>query len=221
MRHKKVIFNVVLLLGIGLTAIQAQTVKDINGNVYKTVTIGTQTWMAGNLKTIKFNDGTAIPLVTNGEAWSSLSTPGYCWYNNDAATYKADYGALYNWYAVNTGKLCPLGWHVSTNAEWNTLISYLGGESVAGGKLKEIGTTHWLSPNNGATNKSGFTALPGGYRIYYSSFYCIVDYGYWWSFSEDSVTGSYNRGLSYYDSYVDSYYSDKRSGYSVRCLQDY
>ena len=116
-----------------------------------------------NLKTTKYNDGTSIPNVTNDTSWSNLTTGAYCWYNNDVS-YKNPYGALYNWYAVNTGKLAPKGWHVPSDAEWTTLITYLGGESIAGGKLKEAGTTHWLSPNTEATNSTGFSALPGGRR---------------------------------------------------------
>jgi uncharacterized protein (TIGR02145 family) len=142
-------------------------VTDGDGNVYNTVTIGTQIWMKGNLKTMKFNYGTSIPNVTDNTTWAGLTSAAYCWYNNDAATYKTTYGALYNWYAVdvasNDGKnVCPAGWHIPSDAEWTTLTDYLGGASVAGSKLKETGTTHWLSPNTGATNESGFTALPGG-----------------------------------------------------------
>ena len=119
-------------------------VTDDDGNVYHSVTIGTQVWMVENLKTTKYNDGTSIPLVTDATDWHNLLTPGYCWNNNDEATYKATYGALYNWYTVNTGNLCPTGWHVPGDAEWTTLTTYLGGEDVAGGKLKEVGITHWL-----------------------------------------------------------------------------
>ena len=118
----------------------ATTVSDADGYVYHTVTIGAQVWMVENLKTTKYNDGTAIPLVTDSTAWAILTIPGYCWYNNDAVTYKATYGALYNWYAVNTGKLAPKGWHVPADAEWTKLITFLGGEDVAGGKMKSTGT---------------------------------------------------------------------------------
>lgn len=119
------------------------TVTDIEGNVYPTMKIGTQSLMVENLRVTKFNDNTAIPLVTNATDWKILFTPGYCWYNNDPATNKNIYGALYNWFTVNTGKLCPTGWHVPTDAEWITLTTYLGNVN-AGGKLKETGTTHWL-----------------------------------------------------------------------------
>ena len=120
--------------------------------------------MAENLKTTKYRDGTSIPLVTENTAWLNLTTPGYCWYNNDAAHYKSTYGALYNWYVLNAGSngwknVCPTGWHVPTDAEWTTLTTYLGGESIAGGKLKETGTSHWLSPNTVATNETGLHTL--------------------------------------------------------------
>ena len=139
------------------------TVVDIDGNVYNTVTIGTQVWMVENLKTTKYRNGDAIPNVTGNASWVALSTGAYCWYNNDAATYKATYGALYNWYAVGDSRnIAPSGWHVATDSEWTTLSTFLGGESIAGDKLKEIGTSHWLSPNTGATNSNGFTAFPGG-----------------------------------------------------------
>jgi uncharacterized protein (TIGR02145 family) len=187
------------------------TISDIEGNVYHIVTIGTQVWMAENLKTTRYSNGTSIPLVTDNSAWGNLTTPGYCWYNNDEATYKNTYGALYNWYTINTGNLCPTGWHVPTDAEWTTLTTYLGGESVAGGKLKETGTAHWTSPNIGATNESGFTALPGGDRIYDGTFYTIGSYGWWWSEGDA-------RRLR--DGNVFRSNSDKRDGFSVRCLRD-
>ncbi len=138
---------------------------DIEGNVYRTVKIGNQTWMAENLRTTKYNDGQDIPLVAGSYAWGSLTTPGYCWLNNDQ-TNKNIYGALYNWYAADADKLAPTGWHVPDDEDWAVLVSYLGGESVAGGKLKEVGTIHWGSPNTGATDEAGFTALPSGYRNY-------------------------------------------------------
>ena len=139
------------------------TVTDIDGNVYKTITIGAQVWMKENLKVTKLNDGTAIELVINDDDWGISTSPGYCWYDNDVNN-KNLYGGLYNGYCVITGKLCPTGWHVPTDSEWTELSDYLGGDDVAGGKMKETGTTHWLSPNTDANNESGFTGLPGGYR---------------------------------------------------------
>jgi uncharacterized protein (TIGR02145 family) len=112
--------------------------------------------MKQNLKTTRFNDGTTIPLVEVAATWSILTTPGMCWYYNDQATYGTVYGALYNWYTVNAGNLCPTGWHVPTDAEWTTLTDFLGGVSVAGGKLKEAGYAHWAEPNTGATNRQWF-----------------------------------------------------------------
>jgi uncharacterized protein (TIGR02145 family) len=192
---------------------------DIDGNAYHSITIGTQTWMVENLKTTKYNDGTAIPVVTDNDAWASLTTPGYCWYNNDSVTYKDTYGALYNWYTVNTGKLAPKGWHVATDDEWATLTTYVGGESVAGGKLKEAGTTHWSSPNTGATNEIGFSALPGGYRGN-GIFTKVGSYGGWWSLNAIDPTNPYFRGMSYNIAYVGRSYFNMNYGFSVRCVRD-
>ena len=195
-------------------------VRDYDGNYYNTIMIGNQIWMAENLKTTKFNDGTDIPLVTDGTAWGNLTTPGYCWYNKNEATYGDTYGALYNWYTIGTGNLCPAGWHVSTDAEWTALTTYPGGESVAGGKLKETGTTHWNSPNTGATNETGFTALPGGSRSHDGTFYYIWYGGYWWSSTEGSAKSAWNRNLSYSDAGVFRDIDYKKCGFSVRCVRD-
>ena len=179
----------VILISMGTTLLPAQTVKDVEGNIYKTVTIGKQTWMVENLKTTKFNDGKAIPLVTD-TTWHSITTPSYCWYDNNKTAYKNFYCAMYNWYAVKDGKLCPSGWHVPNEDEWTTLINYSGGENSAAEKLKEAGTIHWKSSNTVASNESGFTALPGGSRFDIDgSFYGIGDYGNWWgSTSTDRIS---------------------------------
>jgi uncharacterized protein (TIGR02145 family) len=195
------------------------TVTDIDGNVYKTVTIGSQCWLRENLKTTKYNDGTAIPMVTDNTVWSNLSTPGYCWYNNDAVTNKSTYGALYNWYTVNTGKLCPTGWHIPADAEWTVLTTYLGGESVAGGKLKETGTSHWLSPNTGATNTTGFTAVPGSYRYFNGTFFNFGIFGYWWSSTEVTSTEAMYHVMRNDDTVAQSVYNYKQDGISVRCVK--
>lgn len=195
------------------------TVTDIEGNVYPTMKIGTQSWMVENLRVTKFNDNTAIPLVTNATDWKILFTPGYCWYNNDPATNKNIYGALYNWYTVNTGKLCPTGWHVPTDAEWITLTTYLGNVN-AGGKLKETGTTHWLVPNTGATNESGFTALPGGSRWYDGVFGGIIgDHGGWWSSTTVNGDPIY-RYVYNNSSMVAHLVGDSNQALSVRCVKD-
>jgi len=190
---------------------------DGDNNSYEGVKIGSQIWMAENLKTTKYNDSTAIQLVTDESAWPVLSEAGYSWYNNDEATNKDTYGALYNWYAVNTGKLCPAGWHVPKEEEWIVLIDYLGGESEAGGKLKEAGTSHWYDPNTGATNETYFTGLPGGNRRNYGAF----DYGgngaFWWSSTRDSA---YSAVIWYVDDDYSGIYKywEEKGAYSVRCV---
>jgi uncharacterized protein (TIGR02145 family) len=196
------------------------TITDADGNIYNTVIIGSQTWMVENLKTTKYKDGTSIPLETSNTTWAGLSTPAYCWYNNDQATNGNVYGALYNWYTVNTRNLCPTGWRVPTDEDWTTLTTYLGGESAAGGKLKEIGTTHWLSPNTGATNESGFRALPGGDRYYSTgSFNNVGTNGNWWSFTEVDANVAWYRRMNSDYSGVYRYYISKREGISVRCIK--
>ena len=199
-----------------------ETVTDFDGNVYNTVRIGTQIWMAENLKTTKFNDGADIPLVTDYSEWGNLTSPGYCWYNNDKYTYGGIYGALYNWYTVNTGKLCPEGWHVPSDVEWNVLENYLGGETVAGGKLKEAGTEHWEYPNTGATNVSGFTALPGSGRYQSEMFTEIGFFGNWWSSSQEDQGFPYSvyRNLTYFDGGIYWGGSGISDGLSVRCIKD-
>jgi uncharacterized protein (TIGR02145 family) len=196
------------------------TITDMDGNVYTEVIIGAQTWMVENLKTTKYNDGTSIPLVTGNTAWGNLTTPAYCWYDNDVAANKNTYGTLYNWYAVNTGKLAPIGWHVASDAEWNTLITDLGGIDSAGGKLKETDTTHWVSPNMGATNETGFSALPGGYRIFNGTYDYLGYGGYWWSATPINVTESWVRSM--YNGNTRVFTSGKYNnyGYSVRCVRD-
>jgi uncharacterized protein (TIGR02145 family) len=224
----KAYVDVLLEQILELQLVTGVKIKDIDGNVYKIITIGTQTWMSENLKTTRYNDGTVIPLVTDGAAWQNASTntsPGYCWYNapNETSNLLA-YGALYNWYAINSAtngnkNVCPTGWHVPTDGEWTTLTTYLGGETVAGGKMKEAGLAHWLSPNIGATNESGFAGLPGGSRGNNGTFYLIGGKGYWWS-STEFYTSVWYRGLDYYNGNVLKSIDDRGSGFSVRCLRD-
>jgi uncharacterized protein (TIGR02145 family) len=205
-------------------------VTDKDGNVYKTVTIGTQVWMAENLKTTRFNDNIAIPNVTDPTAWTLLSTPAYCWYNNDAATNKPLYGALYNWFTVNTGNLCPTGWHAPTDEEYNTLESHLGMTSAQinlgwvwsgtdqGTQMKN--TTGWVAGQNG-TNTSGFSALPGGYRyVVDGSFNNVGDLSYWWSATAvDDITAWYRR-LDGNQTGVYRAGVEKTSGKYIRCVKD-
>jgi uncharacterized protein (TIGR02145 family) len=193
---------------------EAEIVIDIDGNVYYGVTIGAQVWMIQNLKTTKYRDGTSIPVM-----WAGMSFGGYVWFNNDIS-FKNPYGALYNWYAVNTGKLCPTGWHVPTDTEWTTLTNYLGGGSVAGGELKEAGTSHWISPNTGATNSRYFTALPGGYRLNSGAFVNVGFLGCWWSTTVYNTNYAWVRVMQYNTSTTDRFSYEKRMGNSVRCLKD-
>jgi uncharacterized protein (TIGR02145 family) len=155
------------------------TVLDIDGNVYRAVSIGTQVWMGEDLRTTRYNDGTSIPYVTDTAEWASLYSDAFCWANNEDSN-KTIYGALYNWYTTNTGKLCPVGWHVSTSDDWEILVDYCGGWEIAGGKLKETGTVHWDAPNVGATDEFGFTAIPAGGRGCNGKFSILRrDLGYW------------------------------------------
>jgi uncharacterized protein (TIGR02145 family) len=190
----------------------APTVTDADGNTYGTVKIGTQVWMAENLKTIKYYDNTPIPLVTDNDIWAALATPAYCWQNNDISN-KTVYGALYNWYTVNTGKLCPIGWHVPSHSEFEILTTYLG--TLASDRLRETGTVHWQDRNDNAINDSKFSALPGGYRENgFSGFSgtlgqrCFI-----WSSTEENILY-----LNVGDEEVTFEY--KYSGCSVRCLKN-
>lgn len=194
-------------------------VKDQDGNNYKTVRIGNQIWMAENLRTTKYNDGTSIPMVVDKNAWIVLSTPAYCWYNNDTI-FKNSYGALYNGFTINTNKLCPSGWHVSTDAEWTALVERLGGENSAGGKLKESGTINWSDPNLGATNESGFSALPGGTRYTNGLFFSNKTAGYWWTTSRSKELNGWYRSLNNSTSAVSKNYHDSTNGFSVRCVRN-
>jgi len=196
------------------------SVSDIDGNSYGTVTIGTQVWMKENLKTTKYNNGILIPNVTDSAVWNNLTSGAYCWYNNSIVN-KPIYGALYNYYAINTENICPVGWHVPSDAEWDVLVTFLGGNSVAAGKLREAGTSHWISPNTGATNSSGFTALPSGARLSYA-FNGLTNSGLWWSTTlvisnnPSYIPPAWNFTLSTNSSYKG--YSIKNDGNAVRCV---
>jgi len=185
-----------------------------------TVVIGDQTWITENLDVDTYADGTAIPQVTDPIEWAALTTGAWCYYNNDPAN-EAIYGKLYNWYAVNDSRgLAPTGYHVPTDAEWTTLTTYLGGEDVAGGKLKEMGIVHWNTPNTAATNESLFTGLPGGYRTNDGTFNSIGYVGSWWSSSENDTALAWFRYLNNYygNAYRSNYY--KTHGFSVRLIKN-
>lgn len=204
---------------------------DIDGNNYATVQIGTgktviQTWMAENLKVTHYSDGSPIPYITDPATWYSLTTGAYTWYTNDTS-YKVPYGALYNWYAVDDSRNpCPAGWHVPTDVEFTILVDFLGGDSIAGGKLKSVGnlaegTGLWTYPNTGATNESGFSALPAGLRFSYGQFAGINDITHYWTATEYDTDYAYNRYL--YHNGIDVYRLHsmiKKFGLSVRCMKD-
>jgi uncharacterized protein (TIGR02145 family) len=199
-----------------------QFVTDIDGNEYNSVVIGTQEWLSENLKVTRYRNGDLIG-TTNPFTLdiSGESTPKYQWAKDGSENEVITYGRLYTWYAVMDSRcICSDGWHIPSDTEWIALIDYLGGEMVAGGKLKETGTVHWISPNYGATNESGFTALPGGYRDYSGSFRDDKYQGYWWSSSVYNSLSAWGLGLDY--SIINAYwgYYEKVDGFYVRCIRD-
>ena len=196
------------------------TVTDIDGNVYQTVTICNQTWTKTNLNVSKYRNGDVIPQVQDATQWASLTTGAWCYYNNDPAN-GAIYGKLYNWHAANDPRgLAPSGYHIPTDTEWTSLINCLGGEAEAGGKMKEAGTTHWTNFNTSATNSSGFTGLPGGGRFEIGSFIDITANGSWWSSSE--LLPNYAWHVTLYADLSNAVkdYRDKKIGYSIRCIKN-
>lgn len=196
------------------------TVTDIDGNVYNFITIGNQVWMKENLRTTHYQNNQAIQKVQDATQWNTATTGAYCDYNNDAGL-AAIYGHLYNFAAVsNPGKLCPAGWHVPTDADWIVLSAFVGGEDVAGGKLKEAGTAHWSAPNTGASNEIGFTALPGGSRDYLGNFIELTNYGHWWSSTQDDNTSAWSRRMGYTYPNIGQSSSFGMNGFSVRCIKD-
>jgi uncharacterized protein (TIGR02145 family) len=219
------LFFIFLNAGFVATA-QKGTVTDIQGTIYKTVKIGNQFWMAENLSASLFNDGTAIPLIETDPGWGSLTSPGYCYLFNDPITYKSTYGALYNWYTVNSGKLCPAGWHVPSDEEWEAMINGLGGSNSSGSRLKISGSVYW-GKFFGGTNSSGFSALPGKWRT--NSKGCSFPWnddiwknGRWWSSSESLLinTNAICRDLDNGSNIVGRYYLNKANGCSVRCVKN-
>ncbi len=215
---------------------KGQTITDMDGNSYNTVTIGTQIWTKENLKTTKLNDGTLIPNVTTGAAWDALTSPGYCWYNNDPAKYKpTDQGALYNWHTVNTGKLCPTGWHVPSNAEWSVLSDYLtvngygyegSGDDIAKSMASKTGWKQSTVPgapgnNPESNNSSNFSAILSGSRDNMGGIFLSLDYGVeWWSATEASTTEAFRRSIAFDRRELFNYAIPKAYGISVRCLKD-
>ena len=218
----------------GLIGLQSQTIKDIDGNVYSTITIGTQVWMAENLKTTRYNNGTSIPLVSDDKKWQEYN-PAFCWYNNDEKTYKDKCGALYNWYAVSTNKLCPIGWHVPDTTDlWYTLFDYLAkngyGYGGSGMKIAKslASPSGWISDTIAGNpgydqknnNSAGFNGLPGGIRSYSGKFRATGDYGAWWSSSEYNTYVGRSWQIAYNYNWVIPLSESKRDGFSIRCLMN-
>jgi uncharacterized protein (TIGR02145 family) len=200
------------------------TVTDIDGNTYKTIKIGDHWWMAENLRTTRYRNGDSISLIPESSEWINATTGARCHYGNDTG-YVKTFGRLYNWYAVNDSRnIAPAGWHVPSDAEWTLLAAFLGGDSIAGGKLKESGYLHWASPNTGATNETGFTAPAGGYRIGSASGACygLGQSGNWWSSTnlESNDPEAWSRELGYLHAKIIRNNRDIKYGYSVRCVKN-
>ncbi len=196
----------------------AETVRDIDGNEYKTVKIGDQVWMAENLRTTTFNDGTPIPAVVGNEQWGKNNGPGYCWYDNDEIANNNTYGVLYNWYAISNENLCPPGWHIPSAEEWDILASLF--EDNPAGELKETGTVHWETSSANVTNSTGFTALPGGLRSSIGRFEGIRRYGVWWTTTEGSHSNFASRTLYTEQKTVQPGQFPRLAGLSVRLVKD-
>ena len=212
-------FNVTVWTYLGSADHYSGNVIDMDGNAYPTVKIGNQEWMAKNLNVTHYRNGDSIPYVPAPGNWSGLSKGAYCYYVNEPAYYSAIYGALYNWLAVNDNRnICPSGWHVPTDAEWTTMTSYLGGLSVAGGKMKVA--LRWNYPNVGALNTSGFSALPGGDRHEEGTFYDESIYSTFWSSTESTSTNAWYYGTEYYDIAAGRSNYNKKAGFSVRCIRN-
>ena len=220
--------NIALIYGVFLFLLYAcekgedspGPVSDIDGNIYETVAIGNQVWMAENLRTTRLNDGTEIKLISKSQEWNSTGEPAFSWYNNDSSLFKVPYGALYNGFAATNENICPAGWHMPDSEEWTVLIEFLGGTETAGGKLKEEGLTQWHSPNTGADNSSSFSALPAGMRYFEGTFSSLSYFTAFWSVSEAGNASHYFVSLSYLDSRATLSSKSKKQGFSIRCVRD-
>ena len=200
------------------TTATSQIVTDIDGNTYNTVKIGTQVWFSENLKTSRYKNGGLIPNVVDDSEWEALTTGAWCY--NHYAVNNAIYGKFYNWFATQGDSLCPTGWHVPSDAEWTVLVDYLGGKRVAGGKMKSVGTAYWKRPNTGATNKSGFSALPSGFYDNDGGYGNIGLNTFFWSITEEVIGAAWSRILDNRSRDVYRISTLKESGESVRCIKD-
>ncbi len=213
--------------------IDTTLLTDIDGHSYPTVKICNQTWTAKNLDVSRYRNGDIIPQVTDSTQWANLTTGAWCWYNNDSATYGSVYGRLYNWYAVNDPRgLAPLGWHVSSNSDWNSMIKCLDNSAdttcyeciqstLMGGKLKDTGTRYWIAPNIGATNSSQFTALPGGFRNINTLLFTVIgEYGEFWTSTPVDQSYAWPRVIHNSTTNISKNTRLKGNGFSVRLLKD-
>ena len=213
-------FGCICLFLICVCGLQAQNVKDIDGNLYHAVIIGDQTWLSENLKVTHYSNGEDIVYIENGNKWSRQNHGAYCVFDSIYSN-KKTYGLLYNWFAViDKRNVCPAGWHVPSDAEWTELTNFLGGELTAGAQLKENGTKHWKSPNSKANNEADFTALPGGFRNYDGIFYDIGYYGFWWTSTKESAGLAWGRGMYYFFGDVNRDNNEVSDGFSVRCVMN-
>lgn len=222
MKNKKLILTVVIFLSLGLTSMMAQmTVKDVDGNVYKTITIGKQVWMSENLKTTKYRNGEVIGTTSpSGQDIRNLVGPKFQWAFGGKDSNSDVYGRLYTWYAITDDRgVCPAGWHVPTDAEWTALVTFLGGDVIAYSKLKESGEIHWLKYDTGS-NETGFTALPGGIRNGRGPFDDMGTSGYWWSSTEYGATEAWYRYMGNSSGSLSRFLYLKRNGLSVRCVMN-
>ena len=206
--------------GLSLRFIKDEVVPCVDC-VYNEVNINGQIWVGCNANTEFYRNGDSIPQVTDPTIWGTLTTGAWCWYNNDPAN-EAPYGKLYNWHAVNDPReLAPLGYHVATDAEWTTLTTFLGGDAIAGGELKETGSCHWNTPNIDATNSVGFSAIGGGYRNDNTSgFFYLKTNGYYWTGTPNGTGGAFNRFLYNYNGTITRNTTSRSEGYSVRFIKD-
>ena len=192
---------------------------DGDGYSYPVVFIGTQAWMGEHLKTTRYNDGNKIYNSTLSAEWKVLTGPAYCWYKNDSVTY-CPYGAYYNWYAATTSNISPVGWRVPSNADWTKLIDFLGGKTVAGGYIKETGTTHWLTPNLDANNITGFTSMPSGHRTNMGAFSEMAHFTRFWTTEQISDANGYDVIITYSNASFNLQSWQKTFGFTIRCVKD-
>lgn len=222
---KRILLSSMVTLLMCMTALNSsaqkagEMAKDVDGNMYQSVVIGTQTWLTENLKVTRYSDATDIKQITDKTQWAKTTAPAFCWYDNDVAN-KDEYGALYNWHAVNGGNICPKGWHVPTDAEWTTLEEFVGGAQQAAEILKEKGTTHWKTTSAAVSDPYHFSARAAGFRNSDGDFTYQLSDCCWWTATSSTSTYARNRSFSYYDKGISQRDIQRSNGYSIRCVMD-